>query len=75
MSTLTVNLPDANDLETTDALRMIAARLYERGTLSLSQAADLARMPKWDFAEVLGDYGVAYFNLTPEELARDVRNA
>jgi len=75
MTTLTLNLPDIDNVETTDLMRMIAAKLYESGTLSLSQAAEVARMPKWDFAEILCDYGVAYFNLTPEELARDVRNA
>lgn len=75
MSTLTLQLPDSLDIEKSDVLRMIAARLYERGSLSLGQAAELARMPKWEFARVLGDYGVYYFNQSPAELAEDVRNA
>lgn len=54
---------------------MIAARLYERGTLSLGQAAEVAGMAKWEFARILGDYGVSYFNLSAAELAEDVRNA
>lgn len=75
MSTLTIRLPDSVDVEKADVLRMIAARLYERGTLSLGQAAELAGMRKWDFAEVLGDYGVSIFNYPASELAEDVRNA
>ncbi len=75
MSTLTLNLPDLENVETTELLRMIAAKLFESGTLSLYQAAEVARMPKWEFAKILGDYDVCYFNLTPEELARDIENA
>ena len=54
---------------------MIAAKLYERGTLSLGQAAELAGMKKWDFPKVLADYGVYYFNMSAAELAEDVKNA
>lgn len=75
MSTLTIDLPELKDEERADLLRLIAAKLYERGTLSLGQAAKLAGMKKWDFPKVLGDYGVYYFNLSSEELAEDVRNA
>lgn len=75
MSTLTIDVPDLKDDERAEVLRMIAARLYERGILSLGQAAKLAGMKKWDFPKVLGDYGVHYFNLSAEELAEDVKNA
>lgn len=75
MSTLTLQLPDSIEVEKSDVLRMIAARLYERRTLSLSEAAKLAKMPKWEFARILADYGVAYFNQTKSELEEEVRNA
>ena len=75
MSTLTLNLPDLKEEEKTDVLRLIAAKLYERGSLSLGQAAELAGMKKWDFPKVLGDYGVYYFNLSDAELEEDVKNA
>lgn len=75
MTTMTLELPDSVEFEQTDVLRMIAARLYERRTLSLSEAARLAKMPKWDFAQILKDYDVDYFNQTPEELEEEVRNA
>lgn len=72
---MTLELPDSVEAERADVLRMIAARLYERRTLSLSEAARLAKMPKWDFAEILADYGVAYFNQTRAELEQEVNNA
>lgn len=75
MSTLTLNLPDLKEEEKNDLLRLIAAKLYERGTLSLAQAAELAGVKKWEFPRILGDYGVYYFNLSPAELAEDVKNA
>ncbi|MFM9903718.1 MAG: UPF0175 family protein [Pyrinomonadaceae bacterium] len=75
MSTLTLQLPDLAEPERSNVLRMIAARLYERRTLSLSEAAKLAKVPKWDFVAVLAEYGVPYFNQTKEELEDEVRNA
>jgi predicted HTH domain antitoxin len=75
MSTLTINLPDSVEVEKSDVLRMLAARLYERGTLSLGQAADLAGMAKWEFAEILLDYGVFVFNYPASDLAEDLNNA
>ncbi len=75
MKTVTLNLPDTVDVETSDVLRMVAARLYERGTLSLGQAADLAGMPKWEFAEILGEYDVSLINYPASEIAEDFRNA
>lgn len=63
------------DVEASDVLMMVAARLYERGTLSLGQAAELAGKSKRDFAEELGSYGVSIFNYPASEIARDVKNA
>ena len=54
---------------------LLAARLYEQGKLSLGQAAELAGYSKRTFMELLGDYGVALFDLTEEELLNDVQNA
>ncbi|CAN5761199.1 hypothetical protein BH24ACI3_BH24ACI3_07690 [soil metagenome] len=75
MSILTLQLPDSVEAEKSDVLRMIAARLYERRTLSLAEAARLAQMPKWEFARILGDYGVAYFDQTKSELEQEVKDA
>lgn len=75
MTTLTLQLPDMAEVEKSELLRMIAARLYERGTLTLGQAADLAGMAKWDFAEILKNYDVSLFNYPASDLALDVKNA
>ncbi len=75
MKTLTFKVPDTIDMDDNELAIMIAARLYEKGKLSLGQAADVASLSKRTFAELLGSYGVSIFNYPPEDLSRDVRNA
>ena len=41
MKTLTINLPDTVDFDDKEALMTIASRLYEKGKLSLGQAAEV----------------------------------
>lgn len=74
MSTLTLQIPDAFDLDQKDTLRFLAAKLYESGKLSLGQAADLAGLSKSTFAEILSDYGVSLINYSLEEVLRDAGN-
>ena len=75
MKTLVLNIPDTVDFDDKDALMAIAARLYEKGKLSLGQAADLAGLSKRSFMESLNEYGVSIFNHPPSDLDRDVENA
>ena len=75
MKTLTLNIPDTIDLDDKEALMFLSSRLYERGKLSLGQAAELAGLSKRTFAELLGTYGVSLFNYPPSDLKRDVKNA
>ncbi|HBL27909.1 MAG TPA: hypothetical protein DD490_13805 [Acidobacteria bacterium] len=57
-------------------LRMAAAvKLFEVGRLSTGAAAELAGVPKPLFLMRLGDYGVATFRETRDELRRDLENA
>jgi predicted HTH domain antitoxin len=57
-------------------LRMAAAaKLFELGKLSSGAAAELAGVPRSLFLTKLGDYGVATFRMTEEELRRDLENA
>jgi predicted HTH domain antitoxin len=59
-----------------DELRMAAAaKLYEIGKLSSGVAAELAGIPRTLFLIRLSDYGVPTFQLTEEELRRDLENA
>lgn len=75
MNTLTVTLPDNINIERSEVMMMIAAKLYERGVLSQGKAAELAGRSRREFIESLGEYGVSVFNYPPSELARDIENA
>ena len=63
------------DFDNKEALMAIASRLYEKGKLSLGQAADLVGLSKRAFMEILGTYGVSVFNYPSSDLDRDVENA
>ena len=75
MRTLTLNLPDALEVEDKDLVMLLASQLYEQGKLSLGQAAELAGLSKRAFTELLGHYGVSIFNYPVDELAQDIANA
>ena len=75
MKTITLNIPDTVDFDDKEALMVIAARLYEKGKLSVGQAAELVGLSKRAFMEILGTYGVSVFNYPASDLDRDVENA
>jgi predicted HTH domain antitoxin len=75
MKTLTVKLPSTVELDERELLIMLASKLYEKGKLSLGQAAELAGFSKQTFVEVLGSYGVSVFNYPADDLERDAENA
>jgi len=52
-----------------------AAKLYEKGSLSLGQAAELAGYTKRTFMEVLGSYDVSVFSYSETELEKDILDA
>ncbi len=62
MTTMTLQVPDALEKEHDETVRLIAAKLYESGKLTMGQAAEMCGMRKWDFAEILINYGVHYFD-------------
>lgn len=73
MKTLTVQIPDSVDEK--EAKTLLAAKLYEKGLLSLGQAADLAGYSKRTFMELLGNYDVSVFAYSEEELEKEILNA
>jgi predicted HTH domain antitoxin len=75
MKTLVLNVPDTLDLDDKEAIMTIATRLYEKGKLSLGQAAEMVGLSKSAFMEVLGTYGVGIFKYPPSDLDRDADNA
>lgn len=75
MKTLVLNIPDTVDFDDKDVLMTIASRLYEKGKLSLGQAAEMVGLSKMAFMEILGNYGVSFYNYPLTDLDRDVDNA
>ncbi len=75
MKTLILNIPDDLDLDSREAAMLLSTKLYERGKLSLGQAAELAGYSKRTFMELLGNYNVSVFNYDETELENDIRNA
>jgi predicted HTH domain antitoxin len=75
MRTLNFRVPDTVDLDDKEIAMIVASSLYEKGKLSLGQAAELAGLTKRTFAELLGKHDVSIFNYPPTDLTRDVKNA
>jgi len=74
MKTIKLNIPDRVDLDDREAKMLLASRLYEKGKLTLGQAADLVGLSKSTFMELLGDYDVSILNYPPSELDNDINN-
>ncbi|AXJ02525.1 putative antitoxin, contains HTH domain [Cyclonatronum proteinivorum] len=75
MKTLTINIPNTADIDDKEAKMSLASKLYERGKLTLGQAAELAGYPKETFMELLADYNVPLINYPADELDEDIDNA
>ena len=75
MRTITIQISDTIDLEEREAKMILATKLYEKGKLTLGQAAQLVGYSKETFMELLGDYGVNVINYPAEELEQDMENA
>ena len=58
-----------------EAKILIAVKLYEMGRLSTGAAAGFANIPKPLFLNKLSDSGVDMFELSGEELQRDLAGA
>lgn len=58
-----------------EARILVAVKLYELGRLSSGAAAKLADMPKPLFLMKLADYGVDAFDMTEEDIRKDLAGA
>ncbi len=70
-----LEIPNGTDVTDEEVLLILATQLYGRAKLSLGQAADLARVSKRKFMELLGSYSVSVFNYPATDLCVDVKNA
>ena len=75
MKTLTINIPNTADIDDKEARMSLASKLYERGKLSLGQAAELAGYSKETFMDLLAEYNVSLINHPADELDEDIENA
>jgi predicted HTH domain antitoxin len=75
MKKITIEVPDSLAFDAKDAAMLIAARLYEKGKLTLGEAAEVAGYSKYAFAEMLGSYGVSIFNYPASDMLNESKNA
>jgi predicted HTH domain antitoxin len=75
MKTLKINIPDSFDLTEKEVSMLLATQLYEKGKLSLGQAAEFVGLSKPTFAEMLWKYDVSLFNYPASDISQDVKNA
>jgi predicted HTH domain antitoxin len=75
MKTFILNLPDHLGIDENEARMTLAAGLYKKGKLTMGQAADLAKLSKRTFMELLAAYDTEVVDYDPEELDNDLANA
>jgi predicted HTH domain antitoxin len=75
MKSLVLDFPDSVEVNEQEVKTLLAARLFENGTLSMAQAAEFAGYSKRTFMELLGNYGVSIFDISEDELEKDILNA
>ncbi len=68
MKSLTISLPE--EIELPRAKMIIAASLFEQGILSSGQAAELVGIPRRQFLEEVGKYGVSIFGETVGDIEK-----
>lgn len=75
MRTISLTIPDSLDWPDRDLKLLLAAKLYEAGALSMSQAAATVDLSRRAFTEIIGQYGVSVINHSEDDLENDLRNA
>lgn len=75
MQTISVRLPNFSSVSEFDARIILAGELYERGKLSLGQAAEVVGLSKRAFIEIMGKYGFRLFSESIEDFRNDLAHA
>ncbi len=75
MKTINLYIPKNFELQESELRILLAGELYERGKLSLGQAAEMAGLSKRAFIEIIGMYGFSIFSKSESDLISDIDNA
>jgi predicted HTH domain antitoxin len=75
MKTLNLTVPIKSGVDQNDVVKFLAAKLYESGRLTVTQAAHMVGMRAAEFADILSQYGVSFFNYPASDIKKDVSNA
>lgn len=75
MKTLTIKIPDNVDINDAEARMMLAAKMFEKGKLTLGQAAEIVGISKRAFMEIAGNFDVSPINSELSDIDNDVVNA
>ena len=68
MSTITLSLP--LKISEDEAKLMILSSLFGKGEISSGKAAEILNIPRPDFLERVGDYGISIFSDDSDSLAK-----
>ena len=68
MQTLQIQLPDTINIDMQEIQMLLASKLYEKGVLSVGQAAQMTGLSKRTFMEPLGHYKVSVLNYLAEDI-------
>ncbi len=75
MQTLQIQLPDTINSDMQEIQMLLASKLYEKGVLSVGQAAQMTSLSKRTFMELLGHYQGSVLNYPAEDIMQDFENA
>jgi predicted HTH domain antitoxin len=75
MKALTINLPESLDSEEFEIKMLLAGQLYERGKVTIGQAAEITGISKRSFIEMMGKFGFSLFSESSDDLKSDILNA
>ena len=75
MKALTINLPESLDSEEFEIKMLLAGQLYERGKVTIGQAAEITGISKRSFIEMMAKFGFSLFSESSEDLKSDILNA
>ena len=75
MKTIELELPDELKADNQELKTFLAAKLFEAGRLTMSQAANSAGYTMSEFMDLLKNYNVSVINHPASDIESDVKNA